>query len=70
MDPDELAQVSDLFYTTKEVGKGTGLGLALVHNALARHSGKVRIKSERGRFFEVELWFPLPRENAGGEALA
>jgi len=67
VDADELAQVSDLYYTTKEVGKGTGLGLALVHNALARHSGKVRIKSERGRFFEVELWFPL-RGNAGGGA--
>jgi len=67
VDPDELAQVSDLFYTTKEVGKGTGLGLALVHNALARHSGNVWIKSERGKFFEVELWFPL-QKSGGGEA--
>lgn len=58
VDPIELAQVADHFYTTKEVGKGTGLGLALVHNALARHSGTVRLDSEAGVFFEVELWFP------------
>ena len=53
-----LERVMDLFYTTKEVGKGTGLGLALVHSTLARHSGTVRLSSEAGRFFQVELWFP------------
>jgi signal transduction histidine kinase len=56
--PGELERVADLFYTTKDVGKGTGLGLALVHSTLARHGGTVRLSSEPGRFFQVELWFP------------
>jgi signal transduction histidine kinase len=56
--PEDLPRISDLFYTTKEVGKGTGLGLALVHRCLAEHGGRVAIESEAGRYFEVELLFP------------
>ena len=55
---EELARVSDLFYTTKEVGKGTGLGLALVHTAMRKHRGRIAITSEPGAFFRVELRFP------------
>ena len=66
--PQELARVQDLYYTTKEVGKGSGLGLPLVHSTLQKHGGSVHILSEQGRFFEVVLWFPLetapdPRED-------
>jgi signal transduction histidine kinase len=38
MDEDTLARAIDPFFTTKEVGKGTGLGLPMVHG-LAEHSG-------------------------------
>ena len=65
--PEELARVSDLFYTTKDVGKGTGLGLALVHNALRNDGGDVRIDSVEGRSFEVELWLPGPGTGAGDD---
>jgi signal transduction histidine kinase len=61
---DELARVQDLFYTTKEVGKGTGLGLALVHSTVVQHGGSVRIASRRGHFFEAELFFPLGERSA------
>ncbi|HED64796.1 MAG TPA: HAMP domain-containing histidine kinase [Planctomycetes bacterium] len=63
---EELGRVQDLFYTTKDVGEGTGLGLALVSSTLRRHGGCARVRSERGRFFEVTLWFP--REEQGGES--
>jgi len=59
VEPGELDKVGDLFYTTKEVGRGTGLGLALVHSAVQRHGGHVRLTSERGRWFQAELHFPL-----------
>jgi len=58
IEPERLGRVGDLFFTTKGVGRGTGLGLALVHNALQQHGGSVRIHSEPGRFFRVELLFP------------
>jgi signal transduction histidine kinase len=57
--PELLDKVGDLFFTTKEVGRGTGLGLALVHSAVQRHGGHLRLASELGRWFEAELQFPV-----------
>ena len=54
---EELERVADLFYTTKEVGKGTGLGLALVHNIARAHGGTVLLSSVPGSGFRVELRF-------------
>ncbi|MCZ6598738.1 MAG: HAMP domain-containing sensor histidine kinase [Planctomycetota bacterium] len=70
---EELARVSDLFYTTKDVGKGSGLGLALVHNTVHSHGGRVTVSSVRGSGFTVELWFPTggggdPAGGGGGTA--
>jgi signal transduction histidine kinase len=49
----------DLFFTTKDVGEGTGLGLAVAHNIVANHGGRLDIASERGRGTTVTLSFPL-----------
>jgi len=59
MEPDELARCTDLFFTTKDVGEGTGLGLAVAHNIVANHGGRLEISSERGRGTTVTLSFPL-----------
>jgi signal transduction histidine kinase len=61
---DELGRVSDLFYTTKEVGKGTGLGLAIVHNVVAGHGGKVELDSAPGAGFRVKITLPLTARGA------
>jgi len=55
---EELERVADLFYTTKDVGKGTGLGLALVHNIARAHGASVHLSSAPGEGFRVELHFP------------
>jgi signal transduction histidine kinase len=64
--PDVLARASDLFYTTKDVGKGTGLGLALVHATVREHGGRVRIESDTGAGFEVRIWLPRERGETEG----
>ena len=58
MEPDELARCTDLFFTTKDVGEGTGLGLAVAHNIVANHGGRLDISSERGRGTTVTMSFP------------
>ena len=62
VDEASLERVSDLFYTTKEVGRGTGLGLALVHNVIHAHGGQVLLRNEVDGGLRVELVLPLATE--------
>ncbi len=49
------------FYTTKEPGRGTGLGLHISHNVVARHGGRLEVSTEPGRTcFTVTLPPTLP----------
>jgi signal transduction histidine kinase len=56
--PDLLAQVTEPFFTTKDVGKGTGLGLSMVYGFAKQSGGGLRIDSTVGRGTIVELWLP------------
>lgn len=49
--PEDLDRLTDLFFSTKEVGKGTGLGLAIVHNVIDTHGGRLELAAPaRGGF--------------------
>jgi len=56
---EDLPRVFDLFFTTKDPGKGTGLGLATAHKILTDHGGRLELRSQPGDGVEVE--FTLPR---------
>ncbi|VVS93233.1 ATP-binding protein [Desulfoluna spongiiphila] len=56
-----LKKIFDPFYTTKPVGKGTGLGLNVVYNIVKRHRGSISVKSEEGRGTTFTLRLPLHR---------
>ncbi|MBA4397477.1 MAG: hypothetical protein C0394_08860 [Syntrophus sp. (in: bacteria)] len=53
----KLKDVFKPFYTTKEVGQGTGLGLYISHEIVKRHGGAIHVQSElgRGTVFTIEL---------------
>ncbi|MCE0483213.1 MAG: response regulator [Methylacidiphilales bacterium] len=49
------------FYTTKDRGRGTGLGLAVVYGLMQAHKGCVDVESETGAGTTVSLFFPVPK---------
>ena len=59
MDEDTLAKAMDPFFTTKEVGKGTGLGLPMVHGLAQESGGELVLKSRKGYGTTAELWLPV-----------
>ena len=58
MSPEVLRRAVDPFFTTKPVGKGTGLGLATVQGTMNAHGGTLELRSEPGQGTEAVLRFP------------
>ena len=59
MSAETLARAAEPFFTTKGVGKGTGLGLAMIHGLTTQSGGTLRLRSRVGVGTEVELWLPV-----------
>jgi PAS domain S-box-containing protein len=56
--PENLEKVMEPFFTTKEVGKGSGLGLSMVYGFAKQSNGAFRLESEMGVGTTAELWLP------------
>ncbi|MEF2230603.1 MAG: ATP-binding protein [Pseudodesulfovibrio sp.] len=58
MTPEELKQIFTPFYTTKDVDRGTGLGLSVVHGIVQAHGGVIQVHSLPGEGTRVEVTLP------------
>lgn len=60
--PEDLKHIFDPFYTTKEPGQGTGLGLSLVYSIIRTHGGHIEVKSEPENGTTFSVYLPENRE--------
>lgn len=67
MDAETMGRAVEPFYSTKEFGRGTGLGLSMVHGLAAQLGGGFALSSEPGRGTRVDLYLPVAGEAALAE---
>jgi signal transduction histidine kinase len=57
---EDLPKIFDPFFSTKEVGKGSGLGLSVSHGIIEQHRGRIKVKSETGKGSSFTVFLPSP----------
>jgi PAS domain S-box-containing protein len=62
MDQATLARAMEPFFTTKGLGRGTGLGLSMVHGFAEQSGGRFTLCSQQGEGTTAELWLPMAED--------
>ena len=70
IDPGNVAKIYDPFFTTKGVGRGTGLGLAVTYGIVQEHSGHISVASTPGLGTTFRITLPTSDPRARLQAVA
>jgi signal transduction histidine kinase/DNA-binding response OmpR family regulator len=57
--PETIDRIFDPYFTTKGIGEGTGMGLAVINGIVKNHDGIINVKSEPGKGTVVEVLLPV-----------
>ncbi|MDQ3181459.1 MAG: ATP-binding protein [Acidobacteriota bacterium] len=70
IEPENLNKIYDPFFTTKDVGSGTGLGLAVSYGIVQEHAGIIEAQSELGHGTTFRLVFPIAQKQQRQRAVS
>jgi len=64
MDEEHIQKIFDPFYTTKDVGEGTGLGLFVTYSLVQNMNGKIKVESQKGQGTSFEILLSSEQSNS------
>lgn len=64
--PEIMDKIFDPYFTTKEIGKGTGMGLSISHGIIESYGGAITVESTLGQGATFHVYFPVVQEEAKG----
>ena len=64
MEAETLQKAVEPFFTTKSSGRGTGLGLSMVHGLAAQSGGDLALESSPGQGTSASIWLPVSQDQA------
>lgn len=65
--PDVIGKIFDPYFTTKEPGKGTGMGLAIIHGIITDYGGAITVESELRKGTTFHVYFPVVEKESLSE---
>ncbi len=68
MDKAVIKRIFDPYFTTKDQGEGTGLGLAVIHGIVKSHNGAITVQSKPGEGSTFNVYFPVIKDEAVPES--
>ncbi|MCK5163775.1 MAG: response regulator, partial [Desulfobacula sp.] len=67
IEPEVIDRIFDPYFTTKEIGKGSGMGLAVVQGIINNHNGTITVDSQPGKGTSFSILFPIIDEKPEAE---